>query len=248
MICDLQKASILKRISAFLLDFILIAILATGFGALLSVMVKFNECYDGLVAYEEDYKAHGIETLLVTKEVYEKMSDEAKAYFDSVKQDVFKLVNQSISRAFLIVSLGLFFAFLVLEFVIPLCLKNGQTVGKKVFSVGVMQITGVKLKPISLFVRAILGKYALETMVPIGIVFVFLFWESSIIMFVVLLALIILQIALFFATKTFSLIHDVLSSSVVVDMQTQMIFDSTDAMLAYKEAEHLKEVEKAEYK
>jgi hypothetical protein len=31
MICDLQKASLLKRASAFLLDFILLCILITGF-------------------------------------------------------------------------------------------------------------------------------------------------------------------------------------------------------------------------
>lgn len=248
MIYDLQKASILKRFSAFLLDFILICILATGFGALLSVIVDFNGCYDQIVAYEEEYKTHGIETLLVTEELYNTLSADAQQYYHSVRENVYALVYQCIMKMFLIVSLGLFFAFLILEFVIPLCLKNGQTVGKKIFSIGVMQISGVKLKHFALFVRSILGKYTIETMVPIAILFAFIFAEPSIILLIVILAIIVLQIVLFFATKTFSLIHDVLSSSVVVDMQSQMIFNSVDEMTAYKEELHRQDVEKAEYK
>ncbi|MCM1195084.1 MAG: RDD family protein [Corallococcus sp.] len=248
MIYDLQKASILKRISAFLLDFILIAILATGFGALLSVIVDFNGCYDGIVEYEEEYKAHGIDTLLVTEELFDTLPEESQQYYLSVQQKVYALVYRCIMLIFLIVSLSLFFAYLVLEFIIPLLLKNGQTVGKKVFSIGVMQVNGVKLKHVSLFVRAILGKYTIETMVPVAIVFVFIFFEPSIVMLIVIIAIAVLQIVLFFATKTFSLIHDVLSSSVVVDMQSQMIFESADAMIAYKEELHRQEAEKAEYK
>ena len=256
MIYDLQKASILKRISAWLLDFILIAILATGFGALLSVIVNFNANYDSIVAYEQEYIEHGIDTPLVTEELYKTLSPEAQAFHDSVREevrqgvreDVYKIAYQCITKIFLIVSLGLFFAFLILEFIIPLCLKNGQTVGKKIFSVGVMQITGVKLSPIALFVRAVLGKYTIETMVPIAIVFVFLFFEPSIVLLIVVLAIFVLQIVLFFVSKRFSLIHDVMSSAVVVDMQSQMIFESAEAMIAYKEDLHHVEAEKTEYK
>ena len=85
-------------------------------------------------------------------------------------------------------------------------------------------------------------------MVPIAILFAFIFAEPSIILLIVIFAIIVLQIVLFFATKTFSLIHDVLSSSVVVDMQSQMIFNSIEEMTAYKEELHRQEVEKAEYK
>lgn len=248
MIYDLQKASILKRISAWLLDFILIAILATGFGYLLSLIVDFNGCYDQIVAYEEDYNAHGIESLLVTEEMYNGLSVEAQEYYNSMRAEVYAAVYQCLIRIFLIVSLALFFAYLILEFILPLIFKNGQTVGKKIFSIGVMQISGVRLKNVALFVRAILGKYTLEAMVPIAIVYVFMFFEPSIILLLVIVAIGILQIVLFFASKKFSLIHDVLSSSVVVDMQSQMIFESTEEMVVYKEEVHAKEAEKAEYK
>ena len=42
MICDLQKASLLKRASAFLLDIILLIVLATGVGLLVSVITGFD--------------------------------------------------------------------------------------------------------------------------------------------------------------------------------------------------------------
>ena len=56
MIYDLQKASILKRISAFLLDFILLLILTAGFIALLTLIVRFDFYYNQLAEYDKQYK------------------------------------------------------------------------------------------------------------------------------------------------------------------------------------------------
>lgn len=248
MIYDLQKASILKRISAWLLDFILICILATGFGALLSVIVKFDDDYEQIVAYEKRYEELGIESIAISQEKADLLTGEAKAYYEETTGEVRRLVSICVNKAFIMISLGLFFAYLITEFVIPLCLKNGQTVGKKVFSVGVMQISGVKLKPISLFVRSMLGKYAIETMVPLSILLIFFFIRPEGLLFILLVALGIFQIVLFFATKTRSFIHDALASSVTVDMQSQMIFNTAEEMIAYKEETSRKEADKAEYK
>jgi hypothetical protein len=38
----------------------------------------------------------------------------------------------------------------LLEFLVPYLLKNGQTVGKKMFSLGVMRVDGVKISTFSL--------------------------------------------------------------------------------------------------
>lgn len=248
MIYDLQKASILKRISAFLLDFILICILATGFGALLSVIVNFDETFNQITAYEETFKEAGIESLFQTDEQVEALSAEARQVYDENIGGVKFAVSTCISKAFLIISLGLFLTHLVLEFIIPLCLKNGQTVGKKVFGIGVMQITGVKLNNIALFVRSILGKYAVETMVPLSALLIFFFVVNEVMLFILFIAIYIFQIILFFASKRYAFIHDALASTVVVDMQTQMIFNSNEEMLAYKEEQHRQQAEKAEYK
>lgn len=248
MIYDLQKASILKRISAFLLDFILICILATGFGALLSLIVKFDATYNEIVAYQELFKEAGIESIALTAEQVEALSPTARAVYDENIGGIKIAVSSCVSKAFLIISLGLFFANLIVEFVVPLCFKNGQTLGKKIFSVGVMQINGVRLKAVALFVRSMLGKYAIETMVPLSLLLIFFFVANEAMLFILFVALYIFQIVLFFVSKRRAFIHDALSSSVVIDMQTQMIFNTYEELVAYKEEQHRQEAEKAEYK
>ena len=56
---DLQKASMLKRISAFILDVILLAVAITGFAFFLSAVTgydSYNEKLDAIYAsYEEEY-------------------------------------------------------------------------------------------------------------------------------------------------------------------------------------------------
>ena len=48
MIYDLQKASLLKRASAILLDFILLVVLATGVGMVVSAITGFDTYNDAL--------------------------------------------------------------------------------------------------------------------------------------------------------------------------------------------------------
>lgn len=252
MIYDLQKASILKRISAWLLDFICICILAVGVAALVTVIAGFDGIYNEYNEIIETYsEKHGID---LKKTLPDDASEEQKALYQTAYEDFSKdetatvLYVRIISIIFMSIALGLFFAHLIVEFIIPLCLKNGQTVGKKVFSVGVMQITGVRITPFILFVRGILGKYTVETMVPLLMLLMVFMGIGGIVMLIVVAAIIILQLVLVIATKTNSLIHDALSSTVVVDMATQMIFDTKDAMISYKEEHSKAEAEKADYK
>ena len=51
-----------------------------------------------------------------------------------------------------------------------------------------------------------------------------------------------LQIILMITTQTNSCIHDVLAKTVAVDMASQMIFDSEEQMIAYKNKVHAEKV------
>ena len=84
-----------------------------------------------------------------------------------------------------------------------------------------------------LFVRAILGKYTIGTMVPILMVLALMLGAPPIMPLSVLLLVLLLQIVFLITTKTNSLIHDSLASTVVVDFQSQMIFDSLEAKNQY---------------
>ncbi len=140
---------------------------------------------------------------------------------------------------FMMVSVGSLLAYLILEFILPLCLKNGQTIGKKVFGIGLVRPNGVKVAPVAVFARMLLGKYAVETMFPVLLVFLFLFAQGAALMSVILLAaLFILNVVLFFATKNHTPIHDILAYTVAVDIKLQVVFASEDELNEKKSQAH----------
>ena len=266
MIYDLQRASLVKRFSAFLLDFVLMAMLFTGSMLIVSSLTGYDSHFNALEArlteIQEEYnvptieKETGIyfnefqymledERLLLDKEVYDAYTECTKTMSNDTK--TINLYETILTLSILIVSISMLIAFLILEFIIPLILKNGQTVGKKVFSIAVMRTDAVKISPTMLFIRAILGKYTIGTMVPLVMIIMLLFGSSPIISIAIILLILLLQIILLFTTKTRSLIQDYLSSTVVVDFQSQMIFDSVEAKQEYQLRLHKEAAEKASY-
>ena len=266
MIYDLQRASLVKRFSAFLLDFVLMAMLFTGSMLIVSSLTGYDSHFNALEArlteIQEEYnvptieKETGIyfnefqymledERLLLDEKVYQAYTECTNAMSTDAK--TIKLYETILTLSILIVSISMLIAFLILEFIIPLILKNGQTVGKKVFSIAVMRTDAVKISPTMLFIRAILGKYTIGTMVPLVMIIMLLFGSSPIISIAIILLILLLQIILLFTTKTRSLIQDYLSSTVVVDFQSQMIFNSVEAKQEYQLRLHKEAAEKASY-
>ena len=84
MILDTQKASMWKRISAWLFDFILIGIVIVGAATGLSALLRYDAHYESLEAcYDQYEQAYGID-LDISNEDYEKLSDEMKQrYLDA---------------------------------------------------------------------------------------------------------------------------------------------------------------------
>ncbi len=147
------------------------------------------------------------------------------------------------SLIFMMLSIGLLLAYLVLEFILPLILKNGQTVGKKVFSIGLVRPNCVKITNLALFARTMVGKFAFETMFPVLLIFMFFFGGLGILAIILLAALLLLNIILFFATKNRTPIHDLLAGTVAVDLKLQMIYYSEDELNEAKSLLHAEAVE-----
>ena len=253
MIYDLQKASFLKRVSAFLLDLILLVILITGFAWGVSSALNFaensNELDTIISGYEEQFDLN----FSISYDEYDAMTEEQKAYFNECYDKVVKderytqLTNMIFYSLLTIVSLSFFLSHLVLEFIVPLLFKNGQTIGKKIFSIAVMRIDGIKVNPTIMFVRTILGKYTIELMIPTIILLMMRFGVGSIVTLGVVILIALFEIILVIATKTNSFIHDVISSTVVVDLQSQMIFDSVEAKKEYQLRIHSEEAKNSKY-
>ena len=257
MITDLQKASMWKRISAWLFDSILLVTMAVLFGLLLSSLLGFDGYYDRLgQAYDTYESRFGIDFEL-TQEAYDAMTQEEKdqyaAAYDQAyealiaDQEAMYVYNMVVNLTLLIMSISILMGTLVMEFVLPLWLGNGQTLGKKIFSIGVMRVDSVRLTTVQLFIRTILGKYAVETMVPVFVLILLFLGAMDVIGVAVLAGLILAQIICLLVGGEHRAIHDRLSGTVVVDISSQRIFRSSQDLIDYTKKVHAERAARQDY-
>ncbi len=265
MMFEIQKASLLKRITALILDLILLVVVVTGAMFAVSTITGFDSKYEKLNSYHSEYaEKYGlteyeidgkrIESLYdFNADNYETLSDEVKALYEEAytalmaDAEVLHIYSVIMNLTLVITSMSILIAYLLLELAVPMFLKNGQTVGKKVFGLGVMRVDGVKLSTFQLFVRAILGKYTIGTMIPVMIVIMLLTGSMGYIGTIVILLLFALQIVMMIITKTNSAIHDLLAVTVVIDLNTQMIFENNEKLLEYKKKKAAEAAERTPY-
>lgn len=253
MMYDLQKASVGKRISAALFDFILLATLAVAIAFLISVIVGYDNHTEKLEALQEQYEqAYGVD-FDIKQEEYNKLSEEDRQYLDDAyaafgKDEEVAYIYTLLTNLMLVMtSLSIFLSYLILEFSVPLFFGNGQTLGKKIFGIGVMRTEGIRLDMRAHFIRILLGKYTVETMVPILMLFLIWFGNMALTGVIVIAGIFILEIYTIVSTKTNSAIHDLFSDTVTVDIQSQMIFESREELIAYKERIAAERAERSPY-
>lgn len=252
VIYDIQKASLLKRISAFLFDFILFVILIVGVSFALSALLGYDAQLSAVEAGYDKYEALYKVDFDISTEEYNKLSEaQIKVYNDALAAlgkdpDFSYAYSMTFNLSLIIVSFAILISTLVVEFIIPLLIGNGQTLGKKIFGLGLVRVDAVKVSTLQLFARAILGKCTVETMIPVLVFIMLLFGQAGLL---ILLPPIILiaQIVMLCATKNNLLFHDALASTVVIDMASQMIFDSPEALIEYKKQLHEAEVAQSNY-
>ena len=250
---DFQKASSWKRISAMIFDFILVGMLAIGVAWLLSAALGYDTHYnvmeDAKAQYEVEY---GI-TLDITAEEYAALSDAERAVYDAANEafgtdkEVLAAYSMLINLTLIIITFSILIAYFIFELMIPLILGNGQTLGKKVFGIGVMREDGVRLSPLFLFIRTVLGKFTIEVMMPVLSVVMIYFGLGGLFSIVVLFGIPLMQIVFILSDKARTPIHDKLAHTVTVDLASQMIFESPEALLEYKKRIHEDAARGAEY-
>lgn len=237
---EIQKAGIWKRITAWLFDMILVGILAVGCGVLLSSVLG----YDGYsqtvdqayAAYETQY---GI-TFEITQAEYEAFSPEQRQNYDAAYEALIadaaamKAYNMMLSLSLVITSLGILAAVLIWEFLIPLKLGNGQTLGKKIFGLCLIRQDGVQANNLQLFARVLLGKYTIETMIPVCILMMIFWGVMGVTGTLVLMLLLAGQAVCLVVTRNNAALHDLLAGTLVVDMASQRIFRTTEDLIAYQ--------------
>lgn len=253
MIYDLQKAGLWKRIAAWMFDMIIAGVLAVGIGMLLSGILGCNRYSETLEQaygkYEEEY---GIR-FEITENEYLSMSDGARENYENAyhaltaDEDAMYAYNMVLQLSLLITTLGILAAVLIWEVAIPLFLGNGQTLGKKIFSLCIVRTDDVKVNNLQLFTRALLGRFTIETMIPVYILMM-LFWGiMDMTGTLILAALLIAEVVAMAATRTNSALHDLLAGTVVVDINSQMIFRSAEEKIEYQKKIAAEKAARQEY-
>lgn len=232
----------------------------------INALLLGNEKYDDVFAeikgiVIKNFETENDLTYDISEEDYNALDEKTRKKYDSINGRIDSIGNANkvytkesplvLSFTLMITTIGIFLSVFVLEFVFPLFFKNGQTIGKKVFSIAVMHTNGVRVRPFSMFVRSILGMYVFEIMVPVLVgIMIFFNILNLIIGICVLVAIVILQMAVYIATRNTSksFLHDLMARTVVVDLSSQMIFDSEEERIEFVKAEQRELAERDAYR
>lgn len=255
MTFSIQKANFWKRFSAWLIDTVLVLLLSVALSIPTLEILKFDSYSQQLgeiqVSYRTEIEAQYSVKLDISEEDYNALSKTEKDNYDAASKalndllaadETFMQLRVDRFNAIVIdVCVTIFLGIVVTHLVIPLFLKNGQTLGKKTFGLCVIRTNGVKITHAQLFVRSIVGIFAIETaavafllmVVPVGTIAAILVQT--------------LQIGVMIKTDTNSSIHDLLADTAVVDFVSQKIFETEEeraefiARMEAEEAETQKE-------
>ena len=232
----------------------------------INALLLGNKKYDDVFAeikgiVIKNFETENDLTYDIPEEDYNALDEETRKKYDSINGRIDSIGNAYkvytkesplvLSFTLMITTIGIFLSVFVLEFVFPLFFKNGQTIGKKVFSIAVMHTNGVRVRPFSMFVRSILGMCVFEIMVPVLVGIMMFFNILNIIIGIcILVAIVILQIAVYIATRNTSksFLHDLMARTVVVDLSSQMIFDSEEERIEFVKAEQRELAERDAYR
>ena len=250
MVVDLQKAGIWKRFAAWLLDFIFLSIIAVGMILLLSSVLNFDSYYSDYQQRREYYtEKYQLDEIDFDATLTQEQIDRVNAADEEMNADgqTMRLYNIIINMSLITVTFGLLLGTILLEFVVPLMLGNGQTVGKKAFSLGLIRNDSVKMNNLQLFARTVLGKFTIETMIPAYILLMILFGQMGVFGWLFLLVLALAQLICMIVTRGNCAIHDLLAGTIVVDVSSQQIFKSTDELIAYTKRIHAERAARKEY-
>lgn len=237
---EIQKANFWKRIAAWMFDAIMVSVLVVGCGFLLSILLGYDSynatLEESFARYETQYSVE----FDISISEYEAMTEAEQANYDTAyaaliaDEEAVYAYNMVMSLTLTIASLAVLLGILIWEFLMPLWLGDGRTLGKKIFGLAVVRIDGVKLNNFQLFTRTILGKYAIETMIPVCVLLMLFWGTTGLFGTLFLFALLLVQLGCLAFNRNRSAIHDLLAGTVVVDYAAQTIFKSTDDLIAYQ--------------
>ena len=234
------KASKGKRLAAFLLDFILFISLFTGVMFIMSWITGYQQNSSLL---QDAYIKYGIYLPNPNGNGYYMCSDSDSSCitaWENFSKDSQALYyySHALELTLLIITVSAFISLLIFEFIIPLLLKNGRTIGMYVMKIGLIDQEGIKANHIQLFIRFLFGKFIILTALPLyGIMFLIFNAFGGGIGLILAVVIILLNFALLIWTKKSQGIADYLGRVYAINIEETMIFSSLEELNHYKALE-----------
>lgn len=250
---NLQKASFWKRIAAWMFDSIVISIIVVGVAFLLSYIFAYDSYLSTVTNAYERYEAEFGVDFDISAEDYEKLSPtELEKYHmadEALNSDdeAIQAYNMAVNLSLIIVTIALLVGVMLWEFILPLIFGNGQTLGKKIFGIFLVRPNCVKISRLQIFVRSLLGKFTVETMIPAYIVLMLIWGVLNFFGLLIFAILFVVQAVLLIANENRPLLHDIIAVTVVADASSTRTFESEHELIEYKKARHVDEVSKKGY-
>ena len=222
-----HRASQVKRAAAYLIDLILFLVVFTGVLYLVSIIIGFQDSLDKLNAMMEQYQVCEDENNPVCIQNWENFNKDSTAVYYS---------NKTIELLLIVFSVSVIVTNILYELIIPLCLKNGQTVGLKVFNLGFIDNEGVKVRPIQVFVRFLFGKTIVNILIPF---YSFLFYTMygglpGMIAGLLAFGIPVMNILLFLFGPKKCGFANLIGGVFVVDLEDTYIFENKEELIKMK--------------
>ncbi len=230
-----KKAPFIRRAGAYLIDVIIFATLFVGVLWLVSYIVGYQKNYELL---EQKYIEHGIYILKNgTYDFCDTTKEECLTGWETFNRDKDACYYYDLSTqlTLIMITISAFITYFILEFVVPMIFKNGQTIGMKCLRIGLIDKQGIKVRPRQIFIRFLFGRFLVSRILPVyG--FIFMVFNLSGGLYGFLLAVIILACDLLMTLfgKDRAGIANVISSTYAVDMDETYFFNSVEEITAKK--------------
>ena len=226
-----RHASLIKRAASFLLDIILLAIVFVGFLLLFAYLFDYDSTNKALNKMYLDYG------VMIPKDATEKLE-----FCDITQQScidaatalendpMFKQLFVLRQRFLIVGPIGSFLlSLLIFNFILPLIFKNGQSIGKKLFAIGYVSKSEIRIKPIQLFIKFLFGDFIIDSVMTI-IGLYYILWGNGYAGLILIFVVVIGNIACFALTKERTFLPDALANMFPIDMQEQMLFDTIEEL------------------
>lgn len=226
-----KSPSFSKRIGAFILDLICVLIIAIGVAFLTAVINGYDKTQKAL---DEKYIQYRIKEYNEDgKLVIVEASDEELALrWNQFEQDeeACRLWDEMVDKTLPIPIVGITFSLLIFELIVPLCLKQGRTIGMYIFKISLITKEEIRVRFKNIFIRFLFGKLLVNALIPILCFLMFYFNRANFIIVCILMAVLLSNLFMLIATERHIAVPDYFGGVFPCDQEGQFFFDTIEQL------------------